>query len=66
MVRIPFVRQLLVSLSLIPAMALGGSVFLNGVNIDGLTDVKFEKATVRIDANGNVLIDAPHYKVVQD
>lgn len=66
MVGIAFARQLLVALSLLPALALGGSVFLNGVNIDGLTDVKFEKATVRIDANGNVQIDAPHYKVVQD
>jgi hypothetical protein len=44
-----------------PAMA--GSVFLNNVNIDGLTSQKFEKATVRIDEQGNVYIDAPAYRV---
>jgi hypothetical protein len=44
-----------------PAQA--GSVFLNGVNIDGVTAQKFEKATVRIDEKGNILIDAPAYKV---
>ncbi len=48
-----------------PAWA--GSVFLNGVNIDGVTNTKFEKATVRIDEQGNVFIDAPGYaaKVVE-
>lgn len=45
----------------VPARA--GSVFLNGVNIDGVTSQKFEKATVQIDEKGNVLIDAPAYKV---
>jgi len=51
----------------IPGLALAGSVYLNGVNIDGVTDQKFEKATVRIDEHGNVFIDAPGYaaKVVQ-
>lgn len=66
MASIPLSRQLLVALSLVPTIALGGSVYLNGVNIDGVTGVKFEKATVRIDETGNVLIDAPGYKVVQD
>ncbi|MDF1562685.1 MAG: hypothetical protein P1V51_06560 [Deltaproteobacteria bacterium] len=37
--------------------------FLNGVNITGVTGQTFEKATVRIDANGNVHIDAPGYAV---
>jgi hypothetical protein len=45
------------------APAWAGSVFLNGVNIDGVTSQKFEKATVQIDEKGNVLIDAPAYKV---
>lgn len=45
------------------APARAGSVFLNGVNIDGVTSQKFEKATVQIDEKGNVLIDAPAYKV---
>ncbi|NOK09511.1 hypothetical protein [Corallococcus exercitus] len=47
--------------SLVPMLALAGSVFLNGVKIDGVTNTRFEKATVRIDAEGNVHIDAPGY-----
>ena len=48
-------------LSLAPAGALAASVYLNGVKIDGVTNTKFEKATVRIDEAGNVFIDAPGY-----
>ncbi|RKH07332.1 hypothetical protein D7V97_21445 [Corallococcus sp. CA053C] len=47
--------------TLVPMLALAGSVFLNGVNIDGVKNQRFEKATVRIDAEGNVHIDAPGY-----
>jgi hypothetical protein len=43
--------------------ALAGSVFLNGVNIDGLTNQKFENASVVIDAKGNILITAKGYEV---
>jgi hypothetical protein len=43
--------------------ALATNVFLNGVQVDGLTNQKFEKATVTFDANGNVRIDAPGYQV---
>lgn len=46
-----------------PASALAASVYLNGVRIDGLTNQKFEKATVRIDEKGDVYIDAAGYKV---
>ncbi|MFP2907219.1 hypothetical protein ACLESD_19650, partial [Pyxidicoccus sp. 3LFB2] len=48
-------------LALLPTGALAGSVYLNGVKIDGVTNQKFEKATVRIDEAGNVFIDAPGY-----
>lgn len=51
------------ALLLLPPAAWAGSVYLNGVNIDGVTNQKFEKATVRIDEKGNVLIDAPGYAV---
>ena len=34
------------------------SVYLNGVNIDGLKGQKFESCTVVIDDNGNILITA--------
>lgn len=46
-----------------PAMALAASVYLNGVRIDGVTNQKFEKATVRIDEKGDVHIHAPGYAV---
>jgi len=49
------------ALVLAPFGAHAGSVFLNGVKIDGVTNQKFEKATVRIDEAGNVHIDAPGY-----
>lgn len=43
-----------------PALA-APSVTLNGVNIDGVTGQKFENATVTIDADGNVHIEAKGY-----
>jgi hypothetical protein len=50
--------------ALLPASALAGSVFLNGVRIDGVTNQKFEKpASVRIDEKGDVYIEAPGYAV---
>ncbi|HEY4222457.1 MAG TPA: hypothetical protein VGO62_13975 [Myxococcota bacterium] len=38
-------------------------VFLNGVNIDGVTNQKFDNVTVVIDDKGNVLIQAKGYEV---
>jgi hypothetical protein len=58
-------RHTLVGLLLFSCTALAGSVYLNGVKIDGVTDQKFEKVTVRIDEKGNVLIEAPGYAVKQ-
>jgi hypothetical protein len=54
-----------IALFLLAATAEAGSVYLNGVKIDGVTNQKFEKATVRIDEKGNVMIDAPGYRVQQ-
>ena len=45
-----------------PAAA-GPSITLNGVSIDGVTDQRFENATVVIDAAGNVHITARGYAV---
>ena len=40
------------------------SIFLNGVNIDGLRGQKFDKCrTVRIDERGDVHLDCPGYQV---
>ena len=54
-------------LALVAAFALPATafadVYLNGVNITGVTNQTFEKATVHIDAQGNVHIKAPGYAV---
>jgi hypothetical protein len=52
---------LLTLLVAVPAFA--GGLFINGVNVDGLTNQSFDKVNVRIDEKGNVLIDAPGYSV---
>ena len=52
-----------IPLLLAPSVALAASVFLNGVNIDGVKGQKFENCTVVIDESGNVLITAKGYKV---
>jgi len=49
----------------VSATAAAGSVYLNGVRIDGVTGQKFDKVSVRIDDKGDVYIDAPGYNVRQ-
>ena len=45
----------LVLTALLPVSALAGSVYLNGVRIDGVTNQKFEKVTsVRIEDPGGL------------
>ena len=52
------------AMALVATRAYAGSVYLNGVLVDGLTNQKFERvASVRFDEQGNVWIDAPAYKV---
>jgi hypothetical protein len=46
-----------------PAGALAASVYLNGVNIDGVTNQVFDNCRVEIDAYGNVKIVAKGYAV---
>ncbi|MBW1809446.1 MAG: hypothetical protein JRJ87_14720 [Deltaproteobacteria bacterium] len=48
---------------LVGGTVLAGSIYLNGVRIDGVTNQKFEKCTVTIDAKGDVHIDAPGFAV---
>jgi hypothetical protein len=50
-------------LLLLPAQALGGSVFLNGTRVDGLANTKIDKCSVEFDAKGNVLLNCPGYAV---
>ena len=40
-----------------------GRIFLNNVAIDGVRGQQFSNATVRIDEQGRVFIDAPDYEV---
>jgi hypothetical protein len=50
------------TLAAAPALA-GPTISLNGVIIDGVTDQRFENATVQIDAVGNVYITARGFSV---
>jgi hypothetical protein len=43
--------------------AYAGSIFLNGVNIDGVANQRFENCSVVIDAQGNIFITAKGYAV---
>jgi hypothetical protein len=51
------------ALFLLPAAALAAPVYLNGVNIDGLTNQRFEKCSVAIDEKGVVQLSCPGYSV---
>ncbi|HEY6106408.1 MAG TPA: hypothetical protein VIV59_10525 [Anaeromyxobacteraceae bacterium] len=53
----------LAALAAPPAPAPGPKVSLNGINIDGATNQRFENCTVTIDASGNVNIEAKGYTV---
>ncbi|MBN2359711.1 MAG: hypothetical protein JXR83_09665 [Deltaproteobacteria bacterium] len=59
------VRPVLVAVGLLAASAplVAKSVFLNGVNIDGVANQTFENCTVEIDAQGNIHIKAKGYQV---
>lgn len=56
-------RRLVTALALAALPALSAEVYVNGVNVDGLTNHTFEKVNVRLDEKGNVQIDAPGYSV---
>lgn len=56
-------KYLLTAVCLLAVPALAAEVFVNGVNVDGLTNHTFEKVTVRLDEKGNVQIEAPGYSV---
>lgn len=55
-----------VALLLVPVAASAKAVYLNDVRIDdvqGIRNLKLEKATVRIDDKGDIFIDAPGYQI---
>lgn len=58
-------RRILLTMAVVLAAspAYAAKVFLNGVPVDGLANQKFTNATVSLDADGNVHIDAPGIEV---
>ncbi len=56
-------KSLTIALLTVSLPAFAAEVFVNGVNVDGLTNHSFEKVNVRLDEKGNVQIDAPGYSV---
>ena len=54
------ITLLFLLLSALPASA---STFLNGVNVDGVTNQTFENCTVSLDDRGNVHITAKGYEI---
>lgn len=56
-------KRVLIALCCLSLPALAAEVYVNGVNVDGLTNHTFEKVTVRLDDKGNVQIEAPGYSV---
>ena len=55
----------MVKFLMIGAVLLSGDarIFLNGVAVDGIRNQEFKNATVRVDAQGVIHIDAPGYSV---
>ncbi len=51
------------ALAFVPNMAMGASIFLNGVNIDGIVGETFKNCTVQIDGKGDVYITAKGYQI---
>ena len=45
--------------------ALAGNLYVNNVLVDprSIADVSFERVTVRVDAQGNLWVDAPGYRI---
>ncbi|MFZ5444961.1 MAG: hypothetical protein ACOZQL_33535 [Myxococcota bacterium] len=56
-------KRLISILCLASLPVVAAEVYVNGVNVEGLTNHTFEKVTVRLDEKGNVQIDAPGYSV---
>ena len=53
----------LTCLVLLSSAALARSVYLNGVNIDGVASQEFKNCVVKVDADGNIWITAKDYVV---
>lgn len=56
-------RSTLFLTALLATAASAADVYVNGVNVEGLSNQNFTKVNVTIDEKGNVHIDAPGYAV---
>ncbi|MBE2249025.1 MAG: hypothetical protein IAE78_05690 [Myxococcus sp.] len=56
-------RSTLLLAALLATAASAADVYVNGVNVEGLSNQSFSKVNVTIDEKGNVHIDAPGYAV---
>jgi hypothetical protein len=59
-------KQLLAFLLLIPNASYSRTIYLNGVDISSARNSFIENANLRIDSQGNILIEAPHYQVNEE
>ena len=65
MKKMAFVAAGLITFLSFPFLAMGNpSVIINGYNVTGITDQKFENVQVQFDSSGNIIITAPQYKLV--
>lgn len=55
--------MLLLAASLAVPTADAGNVYINGVQANGLTNFELSEVDVKIDARGDVYIDAPRYSI---
>lgn len=53
----------LLAIALAPGLAFAGTLYINGVRADGLAETEFKNVNVRVDARGDVYIDAPRYSI---
>lgn len=60
------VKVLLFSLFMFAPSLWAREIFLNGSNISGSRNQTLKNVTLKIDGEGNIFIEAPHYQVNQE
>jgi hypothetical protein len=51
------------AVGLASSQAWAGTLFINGVKADGLRSQEFKGVNMKVDASGNIYVDAPNYTV---
>jgi hypothetical protein len=57
---------LLVATLLLPSLSYARSVYVNGIDISSARNQSLKNVHLRIDENGHVYIEAPHYQVNEE